>query len=96
LLEKIINNYNIVVVNSEPKHRIKSYLKDKYPNTLFVKKICDRTLGGGDKQNKTTYFYTLALDRVPQHEWKNKIKELNYVENQLKQNFIYELDIRKF
>jgi hypothetical protein len=93
ILEKIMFNYNIVVVNSEPKHRIKSYLKDKYPNTIFIKKICDRTLGQNDKQNKTTYFYTLALDRVPQHEWKHKIKELNYVENQLKQNFIYELDI---
>ena len=93
IVGKMMYNYKIVVVDSEPKRRIKSYLQDKYPEALFITKICDRKLGKDDKQNKTTYFYTLELDKIPQHEWKNKIKELNYVENQLKENFIYELDI---
>jgi hypothetical protein len=94
IVEKMLNNdYKIVVVDSEPKRRVKSYLQDKYSSTLFVTKICDRALGKDTPTNSTTYFYTLSLDQVPQHEWKNKIKELNYVENQLKENFIYELDI---
>lgn len=94
IVEKMINNgYKIVVVDFKPERRIKSYLQDKYSNTLFITKICDRKLGKDDKQNKTTYFYTLELDKIPQHEWKNKIKELNYVENQLKENFIYELNV---
>ena len=93
IVEKMMNNYKIVVVDSEPKRRVKSYLQDKYSPALFITKICDRTLGKDDKHNKTTYFYTLTLDNIPQHEWKNKIKELNYVENQLKENFIYELDV---
>ena len=93
IVEKMMDNYKIVVVDSEPKRRVKSYLKDKYSEALFITKICDRKLGKDDEQNKTTYFYTLNLDQIPQHEWENKIKELNYVENQLKENFIYELDI---
>jgi hypothetical protein len=94
IVEKMLNNdYKIVVVDSEPKRRVKSYLQDKYSSTLFVTKICDRALGKDTPTNSTTYFYTLSLDQVPQHEWKNKIKELNYVENQLKENFIYELDV---
>ena len=94
IVEKMLNNdYKIVVVDSEPKRRVKSYLQDKYSSTLFVTKICDRALGKDTPTNSTTYFYTLSLDQVPHHEWKNKIKELNYVENQLKENFIYELDI---
>jgi len=94
IVEKMLNNnYKIVVVDSEPKRRVKSYLQDKYSHTLFITKICDRKLGKDDPTNSTTYFYTLNLDTVPQHEWKNKIKELNYVENQLKENFIYELDV---
>lgn len=94
IIERMMDsNYKIVVVNSKPERRIKSYLQDKYVGALFITKICDRKLGKNDKSNKTTYFYTLDLDQVPQHEWKNKIKELNYVENQLKENFIYELDI---
>ena len=93
IVEKMMYNYKIVVVDSEPKRRIKSYLQDKYPDALFITKICDRKLGKDDKQNKTTYFYTLELDKITQPEWKNKIKELNYVESQLKENFIYELDV---
>lgn len=94
IVEKMLNNnYKIVVVDSEPKRRVKSYLQDKYSHTLFITKICDRKLGKDDPTNSTTYFYTLNLDTVPQHEWKNKIKELNYVESQLKENFIYELDV---
>ena len=93
IVEKLMTNWKIVIVDSEPKRRVKSYLKDKYPEALFITKICDRKLGKDDKQNKTTYFYTLELDKIPQHEWKNKIKELNYVENQLKENFIYELNV---
>ena len=93
IVKKLMDNYKIIVVDSEPKRRVKSYLKDKYSEALFITKICDRKLGKDDEQNKTTYFYTLELNKIPQHEWKNKIKELNYVENQLKENFIYELDI---
>ena len=93
IVEKLMVGWNIVVVDSEPKRRVKSYLQDKYSNALFITKICDRALGKNNPTNSTTYFYTLELDKVPQHEWKNKIKELNYVENQLKENFIYELDI---
>ena len=93
IVEKLMNNYKIVVINSKPERRVKSYLEEKYQLALFIQKICDRKLGKDDQENKTTYFYTLDLDNVPQHEWKNKIKGLNYVENQLKENFIYELDI---
>jgi len=93
IVEKLMNKHKIVVVDSESKRRVKSYLQEKYYVSLFIKKICDRQLGKDDKQNSSTYFYTLDLDQVPQHEWKNKIKELNYVENQLKENFIYELDV---
>lgn len=93
IVEKMMNNHKIIVVDSEPKRRVKSYLKDKYPEALFITKICDRKLGKDDTHNKTTYFYTLNLDQIPQHEWKNKIKELNYVESQLKENFIYELNV---
>lgn len=93
IVEKLMNNYKIVVINSKPERRVKSYLEEKYQLALFIQKICDRKLGKDDQENKTTYFYTLDLDNVPQHEWKNKIKELNYVENSLKENFIYELDI---
>jgi hypothetical protein len=93
IVEKLMNNYKVVVINSKPERKVKSYLDQKYSNTLFIQKICDRKLGKDDQENKTTYFYTLDLDNVPQHEWKNKIKELNYVENSLKENFIYELDI---
>jgi len=93
IVEKLMVGWNIVVVDSEPKRRVKSYLQDKYSNALFVTKICDRALGKNNPTNSTTYFYTLDLDKVPQHNWKNKIKELNYVESQLKENFIYELDV---
>ena len=93
IVDKMMNNYKIVVINSKPERKVKSYLDQKYSNTLFIQKICDRKLGKDDQENKTTYFYTLDLGNVPQHEWKNKIKELNYVENSLKENFIYELDI---
>lgn len=93
IVEKLMVGWNIVVVDSEPKRRVKSYLQDKYSNALFITKICDRALGKNNPTNSTTYFYTLDLDQVPQHNWKNKIKELNYVESQLKENFIYELDV---
>jgi len=93
IVEKLMVGWNIVVVDSEPKRRVKSYLQDKYSNALFITKICDRALGKNNPTNSTTYFYTLDLDKVPQHNWKNKIKELNYVESQLKENFIYELDV---
>lgn len=93
IVEKLMVGWNIVVVDSEPKRRVKSYLQDKYSNALFITKICDRALGKNNPTNSTTYFYTLDLDIVPQHNWKNKIKELNYVESQLKENFIYELDV---
>lgn len=93
IVEKLMVDWKIVVVDSEPKRRVKSYLQDKYSNALFITKICDRALGKDTPTNSTTYFYTLSLDQVPQHEWKNKIKELNYVENQFKKDFIYELDV---
>ena len=89
----MLNNYKIIVVDSEPKRRVKSYLKDEYYNVLFVTHCGNRKLGKDKQEDETTYFYTLSLDTIPQHEWKNKIKELNYVESQLKENFIYELDV---
>jgi len=93
IVEKIINNYKIVVVNYLPTHKVKSYFKDKYKHTIFIKKFCDRKLGKNDKQNSSTYYYTLDLDDIPKENWRSKIQELNYVENQLKENFIYELDV---
>lgn len=94
IVEKMLNNnYKIVVVDFEPKRRVKSYLQDKYSEALFIKHYGNRKLGKDNPTNSTTYFYTLSLDEVPQHEWKNKIKELNYVESQLKENFIYELNV---
>lgn len=89
----MLNNYKIIVVDSKPERRVKSYLQKKYSNVLFITKICDRVLGKDKQEDKTTYFYTLSLDTIPQPEWKNKIKELNYVENQFKKDFIYELDV---
>lgn len=93
IVEKIINNYKIVVVNYLPTHKVKSYFKDKYKHAIFIKKFCDRKLGKNDKQNSSTYYYTLDLDDIPKENWRSKIQELNYVENQLKENFIYELDV---
>jgi len=93
IVEKIINKYKVIVVNSIPERRVKNYLKEKYNLALFVKHLGERKLGKDDQENVTTYFYALDLDKITQPEWKNKIKELNYVENQLKENFIYELDI---
>lgn len=93
IVEKIINKYKVIVVNSIPERRVKNYLKEKYNLALFVKHLGERKLGKDDQENVTTYFYALDLDKITQPEWKNKIKELNYVENQFKKDFIYELDI---
>lgn len=93
IVEKIINNWKIVIVNYLPTHKVKSYFKDKYKHAIFIKKFCDRKLGKNDKQNSSTYYYTLDLDDIPKENWRSKIQELNYVENQLKENFIYELDV---
>ena len=93
IVEKIINNWKIVIVNYLPTHKVKSYFKDKYEHAIFIKKFCDRKLGKNDKQNSSTYYYTLDLDDIPKENWRSKIQELNYVENQLKENFIYELDV---
>jgi len=93
IVEKIINKYKVIVVNSIPERRVKNYLKEKYNLALFVKHLGERKLGKDDQENVTTYFYALDLDKITQPEWKNKIKELNYVENQFKKDFIYELDV---
>lgn len=93
IVEKIISNWKIVIVNYLPTHKVKSYFKDKYECAIFIKKFCDRKLGKNDKQNSSTYYYTLDLDDIPKENWRSKIKELNYVESQLKENFIYELDV---
>lgn len=93
IVEKIINKYKVIVVNSIPERRVKNYLKEKYNLALFVKHLGERKLGKDDQKNVTTYFYALDLDKITQPEWKNKIKELNYVENQFKKDFIYELDV---
>jgi hypothetical protein len=56
IVEKMLNNnYKIVVVDSEPKRRVKSYLQDKYSNALFITKICDRLVSPSKKFSRRQY-----------------------------------------
>ena len=74
----------IVVVNKFPERRVKTYLQEKYSrqNILIV------------KESKIPFIRKIKnIKRYDVLNTKAKLKEFLFVEQQLRENFIYELDI---
>lgn len=79
-----------VLVSKTPTGKIKTYLQSKYKKrTNFIVKNFNRRLNNG------TYSYknTLHLENYPKSEWRKRILEYQYVENQFKNKIIDETNI---
>lgn len=95
LLEKIKH----IEVDKVPTGLVKKFLLEKYTDNrvLFVKKVNKRRLGNIrfslHNANSLNYTYILSLKWDDKQNWRNKINEFCYVEDQFKSKIINELNV---
>lgn len=95
LLEKIKH----IEVDKVPTGLVKKFLLEKYTDNrvLFIKKVKKRRLGNIKfslhDANQLNYTYILDLEWNDKQNWRNKIQEFNFVENQFKSLIISELNV---
>jgi len=99
-LKKVVfdaNNIKIVEVNTPVVRKIKSFLRNKYgSDTYYVIHNTKRKLGGRiiSENFENTYKDILDLLKLPKSEWRERIKEFQYIENQIRETFIKEYDVQ--
>lgn len=95
----LLNENKHILVDKIPTGKIKRYLLEKYKGDIFfIKKVKTRRLGSlkNSFANFNDINYTYVLDLVTKHpksEWRNRILEFQYVQNQLTSLFIQETNI---
>lgn len=92
---KIIDGVKHIQVDRIPTGKIKRFLLEKYKGQLmFIKKVNVRRLGSLinslSNSNELNYTYLLDLYKHPKSEWRQRIKEHQFVENQFKSLIIDE------
>lgn len=95
LLEKIKH----IEVDKVPTGLLKKFLLEKYTDSrvLFIKKVNKRRLGSVkfkySHNNLINYTNILDLEWNDKQNWRSKIQEFNFVENQFKSLIINELNV---
>ena len=96
---KLLENIKHIEVDRVPTGLVKKFLLEKYPDSriLFIKKVNTRRLGdikfSLHNTNKLNYTYILDLEWNDRQNWRNKIQEFQFVENQFKSLIINELNV---
>ncbi len=101
-VSKIQNEYKLIIIESSPSGRISKFLNEKYGKRkkLYIKKTYTRVLGKRkveDWRNSEDrdYRYLLDLAMKPKVEWRARIKEWQFVENQWKSKLIDESKVEE-
>lgn len=98
-ISELISGNKHIQVDKIPTGKVKRYLLEKYKGDIFfVKKVKTRKLGSIKNSlsnfNELNYTYLLDLaTRHPKSEWRNRILEFQYVQNQLTSLFIQETNV---
>lgn len=92
IFDAIYEKKKVILVNQVPVGNLRKYLLEKYGyNCLFIKKDRNRYLGSAKQwshntDTKTTYRYILNLASEDKKDWRNIIKEFQFIENQIFSN----------
>lgn len=96
---EILKNIKHIEIDKVPTGLVKKFLLKKYTDNrvLFIKKVNKRRLGNIKfslhNANQLNYTYILSLNWDDKQNWRSKINEFNFVENQFKSKIINELNV---
>ena len=96
---KLLKSIKHIEVDKVPTGLVKKFLLEKYTDSrvLFIKKVNKRRLGNIKfslhNANQLNYTYILHLEWNDKQNWRSKINEFNFVENQFKSLIINELNV---
>jgi ribosomal protein S8 len=89
ITKQIFDKREVVVLNETPVGRFKTYLRESYPcRTLFVVRNRKRKLGTSNNHHSySSYRYILGLTIKNKSEWREYIKEWQYVRDTITAGF---------